>query len=102
MKLGLSQLDVGVHSRTAISEMENGRVNFTIETLVQLLEKLDGHVSDAFESRVPLKFQGPDCDLYELLAELIATQNPAVIELVRLQLELAHERFVRKPQHQQS
>ncbi len=102
-KAGLTQDDLAVKALTsqgAISGLERGNINFTLDTLLRVLEPIHGDISEAFQAASPSEFRteltGPDRWLLLLLVEILNSGDPTARDLMRVQLEVAHKLFVRQ------
>jgi transcriptional regulator with XRE-family HTH domain len=89
--LGKSQDEFSL-ARATISDIEHGRKNFTMETLVLLINELNGDLCEVFESPIPPTFrQNPDREAHERLARLLAGE-PTQANFLRSYLEFLESR----------
>lgn len=96
---GKSQEEVlGKPRRTTISELERGAVNFQLDTLLKVLDSIDGDISEAFMAKTPREFQNSrQRQLHDLLAELIESGDETGLLVVQSALETA-QRLARRRQ----
>ena len=86
-------------SRTAINEIENGRVNFTLETLLDVLRDVDGNISEAFQSRIPTKYESPERQELHELEELLAG-NDKWATAARVNIQSLYESRLREKERE--
>jgi len=84
---GLGQKEMTSLSKSAWSEIENGNVNFTLETILDALGEVNGNISDAFAIRVPRRWRGEHELLHEQLQSILtegsADQSIAAAALIQ-------------------
>lgn len=91
----LTQEDVSGTSRSALSELENGRIDFRLSTLLTVLDAIDGDISEAFAGKVPTEFhRHPHRRLFDLLAEILQAGGDPGAEMAEIALQNIHEYFV--------
>src|SRR3990167_1526397 len=83
-------------SRKTVSAIENASVNFTLSTLLEVLESVDGNISDAFAIRVPRKWRGPDELLHERLQFILSEGSEKERLAAEEMIEALAERIQRK------
>lgn len=67
---------LGTNRRT-VSDVENGVLNFTLSTLLEVLHSVGGDISEAFKSRVPKEFHNQKRQhLHEKLEVLLQADAP--------------------------
>jgi transcriptional regulator with XRE-family HTH domain len=77
-------------ARRTISDIENGKSNFRLETLLEVLEAIGGDVSEAFKSRVPKDLHGDARPWHEMLQLIFESGDQDEIRLVQRVLRDAY------------
>lgn len=89
------QKEVGVVRQT-LSLIENGKSNFTIETMVEVLEAVGGDISEMFQSQLPRDLRGQHRIWHEMLYEVMSHGEPDDVTFVEHALRSSYERIAAK------
>jgi len=92
-KRGQKELSI---SRQAISEIENGQVNFTLGTLLSVLDEVGGDLSEAFQAKTPGKYKSPlHRELHDQLQELLEA-DPLWATAARINVEAVYGLYLKQ------
>jgi hypothetical protein len=91
---GKVQKEGGV--RKTVSLIENAKLNFTLDTLIETLAAVGGNVSEAFHGKVPLRFANPYHQIiHERLQEILEKAPPDAVGWIVGNITTFHDAYVK-------